>query len=135
MINPKLFTKYFEPGATECGLHSGFSLCCVLWYITAWMFILRHSKWINNKTWYHRLMDRRPPRKTIQHIHTHARKETGYQLEYVGVKTLRDWGMIPCPLHLLLRRREQIYNCFCPNWLEGSKDKVLKEHPELCAHD
>lgn len=120
----------------RCGWHSGFPLCCILWYLLPWKLVLRFAKWEDNATFYHRALDRRPPIGDIPDLSLKGKwvdnnfLVTGYRL----VKH-KDWGMIPCPMHLLLRRRGIVKTCFCGAWTPEVKAKVLKEHPKLCVKE
>lgn len=124
-------------GEIKCGRHSGFSWCCVLWYILPWKLVLRYSKWDDNNTWYHKLMDKRPPRTKMTDLRLSGKEGKTYDdYTITGYRkiTISDYGMIPCPLHLWRRKRNQVLTCFCGSeWLPEVKAKVLKEHPELCV--
>ena len=125
-------------GEIICGHHSGFAWCCLLWFILPWKLILKYAKWDNNNTWYHKWMDRRQPRTKMQDILVKTKNDStakyGFWIVSWRKAEISDWGMIPCPLHLLLRRRTQVYTCFCGDaWTEEAKSSVLKLHPELCV--
>lgn len=120
----------------RCGRHSGFAWCCLLWYILPWKLILKYAKWDEKYTWYHKWMDARQPKKPMPDIAVKTENDTspqGFSIVSWRYTTDTGWGMIPCPLHLLLRRRTQVYTCFCPNWKPEVKASLLAAHPELCA--
>jgi hypothetical protein len=118
----------------KCGRHSGFSWCCILWYITIWPLILKYSKWQNGLIWYHKLIRHYRPKNKIYDL---IIKYDYTQNKVIGCRKIEigDWSMIPCPIHLITRHRSQIYTCFCLAWDPAIKAKVLKEHPELCVKD
>lgn len=119
----------------KCGWHSGFPLCCILFYIVPWKLILKYAKWHpNTYTFYHRWMERRAPLTDIPDLHMEGEFRNNY-FYTTGYKRIvhSGWGMIPCPLHILRRRRGIVKTCFCGAWDPEVKAKVLKEYPELCT--
>lgn len=125
-------------GEIHCGRHSGFSPCCILWFITGWKLVLRYAKWDSDTyTWYHRLMDRRLPDTAMHDIivfgETYGPGDDDWHITKYRRICLDSWTMIPCPLCLWRRRRAQVLTCFCPKWKPETKAAVLKEYPELCV--
>ena len=122
----------------RCGRHSGFAWCCLLWYILPWKLILKYAKWDESYTWYHKWMDRRQPKNKMPDISIKTESDPtakyGFRVISWRKRDVSDWGMIPCPLHLLLRRRTQVYTCFCGGqWKPEVKTSLLAAHPELCV--
>jgi len=122
----------------KCGRHSGFAWCCVLWFILPWKLLIKYGKWNNNSIFYHRWMDVRQPISDmpdlrVKGIYTKP-NNTGYRINDFSYTRVKDWGMIPCPLHLLLRKRNTVLTCWCNgSWTEEAKTRALKEYPKVCA--
>lgn len=71
-------------GDIRCGVHSEMPLCCIAFFIGPWHTMLRGSTW----TWYRALVAK-------------------------AVKKHGDFGYVPCPYHLALRRRVEVKTCLC----------------------
>lgn len=75
-----------------CGKHSGFPLCCILWYLTVWKLIekLPHKevKLDDNLVW------------TVS-------GPTVWYIENTG------WGYIPCPLCIVRKNKVEVLSCDC----------------------
>ncbi|SRR5713226_10303603 len=95
----------------ECGRHSGFPLCCILWYIYIWtpLYVsweLSHYRYSFTRL-YHFLMDKIGRWRKVTHTYTEedgavVENETGY-------------GRIPCPLCLFIGIKNyfKVYPCDC----------------------
>jgi len=119
----------------KCGLHSGFPLCCVLSFITIWIFSSKRQgkyfKWVNDR------MNKTEPVNPVPHIYDKINKQTYKTYDYRYVEDFKHWGMIPCVFHLLLKRRPVIKACFCHGepygYTDECKQKLLKNHKHMVA--
>lgn len=136
----------------KCGRHSGFSWCCILWFILPWKIILthfspkkivvydalgvQHEVWpVDYQNFYHKLMSSRQPKSDMPDLKIEWDPDatnaciTGFK--YIRVQ---DWGMIPCPFHLWRRKRSTVITCFCNNkWEAETKARAVREYPDLCV--
>lgn len=120
----------------RCGWHSGFSLCCIMWYLFPWKLILKYAKWEDGGTFYHKWMDRRPPNTVVNDLILDGElRENGFYVNNWTKVSLKDWGMIPCPFHLIGRKRKTVLTCFCLDWEPEMKELALSSCPELCVKE
>lgn len=76
----------------QCGRHSGFPLCCVLWYVTGWQLIGRL------------------PHKTITLDDGVVWVLSGPTVWYT--KNIL-WGYVPCPLCIVRKNQVDVISCDC----------------------
>jgi hypothetical protein len=107
----------FNSPTFKCGRHSGFPICCILWYIYIWIpLFVRHDdpKYNSSFTqWYHKIKNKIVRRRNI----THTVAFPGDNLiNYDGI-LVENWpgyGRIPCPFCLLFsKKHHNVLPCDC----------------------
>lgn len=77
----------------KCGRHSGFSLCCIAWYVMIW----------NNK------LTGNPCDRGVNVLYT--TKQHTWKAKYLKLKNIDLFGYVPCPICLYRKKVKSVYSC------------------------